>query len=129
MPVEHLYLSLAEQGARVFESAVRDWSGNRIDVRPQDEAMASPAPRVPVGRAMVDYASWDVERVWHFLAGLVPRFHEPLRDQRGRPVRYRGVTGCERRHPAGMPGTVESGPMGWTLWCRDGAVYLTRRTG
>jgi methionyl-tRNA formyltransferase len=127
LPVEQLYLSLAEQGARLFESAVQGWSGDPARLRPQDETKASSAPRVPDGRAMVDF-TWDVERVWHFLAGLVPRFREPLRDRRGWPVRYGGVAGYDRCDPAGPPGTVAPQAMGWTLWCRDGAVHLTRRS-
>jgi len=126
LPVERLYVSLAEQGARVFESVIGDWSIGRVAPRPQDESLASSAPRVPSGKAMVDF-SWDVERVWHFLAGLTGRFREPLRDRRGRPVRYRGVAGYDRCDPAGAPGTVEPEATGWTLWCRDGAVHLTRR--
>jgi methionyl-tRNA formyltransferase len=128
MPVERLYLELAERGAQLFAGAVRDWEAGRSAPTPQDEAQASTAPRVAPGSAMVDF-TWDAERVWHFLAGLNPRFREPLRDGRGRPIRYGGIAGFDRGRPGGPPGTAQPTDGGWTLWCRDGAVHLTRRTG
>ncbi len=126
LSVERLYLSLAEDGARAFRSVLGGWTGNPTALLPQDERQASSAPRVPKGRGMVDFA-WDVERVWHFLAGLNPRFREPLRDRGGHRVAYRVVVGFDRCDPAGPPGTVDATGSGWTVWCRGGAVRLARR--
>ena len=61
--------------------------------------------------------------MWHFLAGLSPRFREPLIDDHGRPAPYEAVTGFERCL-SGAPGTVESVARGWKLNCRDGVVFL-----
>jgi methionyl-tRNA formyltransferase len=126
LPLNELYHTLASEGARLFVEAVGDVQAGRAIAIAQDESRATPAPRVPPGAAMVDFGSWDAERVWHFLAGLGHRFREPLRDGTGRPIRYRGVTGYERCQPGGPIGTVARTAFGWNLWCRDGAVRLSR---
>jgi hypothetical protein len=74
---------------------------------------------------MVDWR-WDVEQVWHFLAGLCPRFIEPLRDDSGHAIRYRSVLGYERCAPAGMAGSAQAVDEGWHLRCDGGVVRLAR---
>jgi len=74
---------------------------------------------------MVRFDEWDVERVWHFLAGLCPRFREPLTDAEGRPVPYRHVGGFQRGLAA-TPGTVERHVHGWKLHCRGGTIFLAK---
>jgi methionyl-tRNA formyltransferase len=124
LPVERLYCDLAGQGAQLFDRAVRDLAAGLVHPAAQDESRATLAPRVRPGTPMVAFSTWDVERVWHFLAGLGARFREPLRDERGRPVAYRSVATYERRGPGGPPGTAVRRPGGWTLWCRDGSIDL-----
>jgi hypothetical protein len=91
----------------------------------QDERAATHAPRVRPGIPMVRFDEWDVERVWHFLAGLCPRFREPLSDSGGRPVPYEVVSGFERG-ASGTPGNVETSGEGWKLHCRGGVVRLAK---
>jgi len=90
----------------------------------QNEHFATQAPHPPRDRPMID-PDWDVERVWHFLAGVFPFFHEPLQHG-GRAITYHGVTGF-RREPAQAPGTIEPVEDGWTLSCRNGTVQLASR--
>jgi hypothetical protein len=73
---------------------------------------------------MVDFAAWDVERVWHFLAGLYPRFQEPLVTEDGTPVRYGGVRGYLREQHHHPPGTVRREAGDWDLYCNGGRVQL-----
>jgi methionyl-tRNA formyltransferase len=91
--------------------------------RSQDERLVTTAPAVQPGTPMVDFAAWDVERVWHFLAGLFPRFIEPLSSDRG-PVRYGGVRGFRREVHSRAPGTVAVTRQGPELYCADGVVEL-----
>ena len=126
-PVEEWYRTAAREGARLLRDAVREWEAGRARLVLQDETRTTAAPPVRPGTSMVDFAAWDVERVWHFLAGLVPRFYEPLRDDAGVPIRYRGIAGFERCPPAAPSGSVEVADAGWILWCRDGCVRLTSR--
>jgi len=123
-PVEQLYLDLARRAGEACREALAGLADGTVRPQPQDEAAVTRAPGVRSGMPMVDFTAWGVERVWHFLAGLVPRFREPLTDERGRPVRYRSVTGFAQRDPLGPPGSVSRMPEGWDLWCRDGAVRL-----
>ena len=91
--------------------------------RPQDETRATAAPWVAPGRSMVDPA-WPAERAWHFLAGLYPRFVEPLEDEAGARVRYRGVLGYSNEAPRSLPGSVDRERDEIRLHCPDGFVRL-----
>ena len=127
-PVDRLNRLNAERGAGLLEAVLRDLAAGRAKGRSQDEALVTHAPRIRPGSPMVDFPTWEVERVWHFLAGLFPRFREPLRAESGAPLQYRGVQGFVReahRHP---PGTVLRGSGGYHLYCRGGRVQLTAGT-
>jgi methionyl-tRNA formyltransferase len=100
--------------------------GERIASTPQDGSLATRAPRVSRDTPMVDYA-WPAERVWHFLAGMVGKFREPLSCD-GVPALYERVAGFEVVDAAAAAGTLEAVPGGWRLWCRDGFVRLERGT-
>jgi hypothetical protein len=76
---------------------------------------------------MIDFSSWDVERTWHFLAGLNPWYKEPLHTAEGRLVRYGDVLGFERRDSSGRIGYAQAAAHGWTLTCRGGEIHLGRR--
>ena len=96
----------------------------RTAARRQDESRATAAPRVRQGSAMVDHDAWDVERVWHFLTGLCPHWREPLRDERGRLVRYGRVIGYERRAHETRVGVVRRDHREFLLFSRGGIVRL-----
>ena len=87
---------VARCGASLLRSAVEALAGGRAPRVAQDERAATYAPRVRPGTPMVRFDEWDVERVWHFLAGLSPRFREPLIDRAGHPASYQAVIGFER---------------------------------
>lgn len=129
-PVDCLNLLNANRGSQQLLLALDDVSGGRPGV-PQDETQATRAPFVDAAAPMADF-TWDVERVWHFLGGLFPRYVEPLRDLDSRPVMYGRVLGYERggqQHPAG---TVSRASVGWHLHCNGGVVHLAsidRRAG
>jgi len=92
--------------------------------RPQDPALATRAPAVVPGTSMVRFDDWDVERVWHFLAGTHPYFIEPLTDERGNPVAYGGVEGFDREESLAIGSTrrLEDGRL--ALSCKGGRVLL-----
>lgn len=122
-PAAKLDLDGMALGATLLHSAVELLASGRAPRIAQDEAAATYAPQVRPGTPMVQFDTWDVERVWHFLAGLCPRFREPLDDGRGGSAVYQSVVGFEPG-PAGPPGTVESVRGGWKLHCRGGVVLL-----
>jgi methionyl-tRNA formyltransferase len=124
-PVTKLDADVAQCGAVLLSSAVELLARDQAPGLPQDEGKATYAPRLRVGTPMVDFGQWDVERVWHFLAGLCPRYCEPLLDRAGRPVLYQHVAGFERG-PTRAPGTLEAADRGWRLNCRGGTVHLGR---
>jgi methionyl-tRNA formyltransferase len=124
-PVARLDEDVAMCGARVLQSAVEALARGKAARIAQDENAATYAPRVRPGAPMVCFDAWDVERVWHFLAALCPRYREPLTDGQGRPVDYRDVAGFERSC-GGIPGSVETLDWGWKLNCRGGVVLLTK---
>ena len=91
---------------------------------PQDHARATLAPWVKPGVPMIDFEAWDVERVWHFLAGLCPRFREPLHEPGGQPLGYSRVLGFDTTVHGREPGQVASSGRQHTLYCRGGVVRL-----
>ena len=125
-PVERLNRLNAERGAALLGRVLADVAAGRTTRRPQDEALATPAPRVRPGARMIDFERWGVERVWHFTAGLFPRFVEPLNALDGAAVPYGAVLGYEERETPHPPGSVTLAPHGYDLHCRSGIVRLAR---
>lgn len=125
-PVEELNRFNAARGAALLRDSVRAVATGQTAPRPQVEAEASPAPMVRPGSAMVDFERWPVERVWHFLAGLYPRFTEPLTTADGEAASYAGVLGFQGASPDGAPGSVSADGAEWRLQCLDGWVRLAR---
>ena len=124
LSVDQLNLRNGEKGSELMGAVLGDLATGCSSPRPQDESLVTPAPWVRPGTAMVDFAAWDVERVWHFLAGLYPRFQEPLVAADGTPVRYGGVKGYFREARLHPPGTVLQSSGGWELYCNGGRVQL-----
>jgi methionyl-tRNA formyltransferase len=124
-PVKQLDDDVAAHGASLLEAAVEVLATGNAPRMVQDEQAATLAPRIQRGSPMVNFGEWDVERVWHFLAGLCPGFREPLRDRDGTPVIYNQVLGFERG-PTVTSGMVEAAEGGWRLGCRGGTVLLRR---
>jgi methionyl-tRNA formyltransferase len=125
-PVERLNRLNAERGAGLIRRTLAELASGRGASRPQDETRVTLAPMVRAGDRMIDFERWGAERVWHFCAGLFPRFVEPLALEDGRPLRYGAVLGYDEgapRHPAGR---VTRALYGYDLHCRDGRVRLGR---
>jgi methionyl-tRNA formyltransferase len=123
-PVEELNRLNGRRAAEVLGPVLRNLAVGRAEARPQDDAVATAAPRVRPGTPMVAFESWDVERVWHFLAGLFPRFEEPLTGEDGAPIRYAAVRGYRREAHGRPPGTVGQAAGGYDLYCLGGSVHL-----
>jgi methionyl-tRNA formyltransferase len=124
-PATKLNEDVGQRGAALLRSAVQALACGRAPRVVQDDQAATVAPRVRPGVPMVRFDEWDVERVWHFLAGLSPRFREPLTDSEGCPVLYQSVIGFERCRSS-APGSVELIANGWKLQCRGGVLLLGR---
>jgi methionyl-tRNA formyltransferase len=123
-PVAELDRQLAMHGARLVAQGLADIETGSTRERHQDEAAATEAPRVPAGRSVIPFADWDVERVWHFLAGIATHYQESLQDSSGHPVHYRVVGGFDLVSHDRPSGTVEPVPGGWTLYARGGVIHL-----
>jgi hypothetical protein len=121
-PVEQLNILNADRGSVALLQALEAVSAGQPGI-PQDDQPSTPAPLVAPGTSMVD-PSWDVERVWHFLAGLFPRFIEPLCDSDGTVVNYGSPISYERIDHDHTAGTVRRDSLGWRLYCAGGVVTL-----
>jgi methionyl-tRNA formyltransferase len=95
---------------------------NRID---QDESHATPAASPQRGQRYADLSAWSCAQAWHFLAGLLARYRDPLLDTAGHPVKYNLVHGYEVRTPRFTPGSVVKTGAGWHAWTPDGVVELS----
>lgn len=125
-PVERLNRLNADRGALLLRRVLADVARGRLSPKSQDEKRATLAPRVRSGSRMVDFTRWEAERVWHFCAGLFPRFIEPLTIEDGTPLRYGGVLGYETYDTPHQPGTVTAATHGYDLHCLGGTVRLRR---
>lgn len=123
-PVELLDAENARRGAAILTDAVEAIADGSDEGRPQDEALATPAPAIRPGTARIDFETWNVERVWHFMAGLFPRYREPLKDDAGKPLAWFGVIGFEEHDRPARPGSVSRDGEEWRLHCRGGDVRL-----
>ena len=123
-PVDQLNRLNGERGAELLRDVLRQLVAGRATPRPQDEALVTQAPRVQPGATMVDFPTWDVERVWHFMSGLFPRFREPLTMLDGTPMQYGAVRGYLRETHRHTPGRVLPVSGGYDLYCLGGRVRL-----
>lgn len=122
--VEELGEMIAHRGAAVLLEAL-DAIADGVDSRvPQDDTLCSAAPMIKPGQAYTNFEEWDVERVWHFLSGLVTRFREPLADEKGTSVSYERVTGYRRVDHQCRPGSMRRLGSQIDLFCRGGIVDL-----
>jgi methionyl-tRNA formyltransferase len=127
-PVDRLNADNARVGAEVLQEAMRALAAGAATGRPQDHTRATRAPFVRPGQRLVEFDTWDAERVWHFLAGVWPRFIEPLQDVEGRAASYGGVLGYDRTAAGLPPGRVRTADGDrLALSAVDGTVWL--RTG
>lgn len=124
--VARLHTQCAQLGAALLREALGSLERALEGATPQAESLTTPAPRVKPGTAMVPYERWNVEQVWHFLAGLYPHHREPILLD-GRPISYSAVLGYEADESATGSGTLEPAPYGWDLRCRGGHVKLASR--
>ena len=123
-PVAELDRDVAERAAPLLRAAAEQLGLGCAPRQAQDEGAATYAPLFQPGTPMVPFDQWDVERVWHFLAGLCPSYREPLVDESGREVFYDRVMGYRLDQLRGAPGSVESCEGGWNLQCRNGVLRL-----
>jgi hypothetical protein len=126
--VTEVHARCAESGADLLVQSVTAIAEGRASFAPQDEQRATPAPSPVPGRSYADLHAWSCAQAWHFLAGLLPRYRDPLRDDRGAPVPYGRVEGYETREGTQPAGTVERNGAGWLAWATDGVVHLAGGT-
>lgn len=124
LPVETLHRQLADEGAGMLAAAVDSIENGTAPRVPQDESRATSARLIKPGASAIDFAAWDVERAWHVLAGLLPRWREPLRDESGRRIIYDGVSAWQAAAHGLEPGSVVTIAGGWRLHCRGGTIDL-----
>lgn len=121
--VDRLYARKAELGARLLVQVLNKLETGDLKPRTQDERFLTYAPRVSQGTKMVNW-EWDVERVWHFLAGLCSRRREPLRDAQQKEVCYHSVLSYTLGDCPGEAGELRPASFGWNLYCRGGSIQL-----
>lgn len=125
-PIDEMHDLCAQLGANLLAEACNRIETRTAVYRPQEDNIATSAPKVAPGTRMVDFSFWPAERVWHFLAGLSPHYREPLLNSQNQVVRYRNATGFRTGVELGVsPGVAVAVPNGWLLQCREGVVELS----
>lgn len=122
--VTRLHARCANAGGPLLAEAVSRLADGTAVGEEQEESLATRAPRVRGDGPRSRLDLWSAEHAWHFLAGLLERYVDPLVDSEGHPVSYTRVAGYEVREPGERPGTVVKQGAGWAAWTRDGVVHL-----
>src|SRR5215472_8925874 len=121
--VDRLYARKAELGAQLLVQVLNTLETGDLKPRTQDERFSTYAPRVSQGTKMVNW-EWDVERIWHFLAGLCSRRREPLQDAQQKEVRYHSVLSYTVGDTPCEAGELRAASFGWNVYCRGGSIQL-----
>ena len=123
-PVGEVHERCTRLAAAELVRAISELSRGVATPREQDAAAATGAPRVKLGTRYSRLDHWSAEQGWHFLAGLLERYRDPLEDALAHPVQYGRVPGFEVRDPAHAPGTIVPVGAGWEAWTVDGMIAL-----
>jgi methionyl-tRNA formyltransferase len=123
-PVRGVHARIAEIGGPLLAHAIAGVADGSLAPAPQDESRATRAPAVHRPEIRSRLAEWRAAHAWHFLAGLVELYRDPLVDADGAPVPYGTVPGYEERAPRHAPGTVVRDGAAWLAWTTDGVVHL-----
>jgi methionyl-tRNA formyltransferase len=118
LPVADLALKKQVMAGEMLRRALHDIAADRVVETPQDPSLATTAPKVKRGTKTIDFASWEVERVWHMLHGLHPFHREPV------GADYASVGRFEATDSPREPGSLETVEGGWRLHCLGGYVEL-----
>ena len=116
-----LYLELAEAGAHLLSQAVDEITNGTARRAPQDARSATTDPSPWKMTWQIPYETWDAERLWHFLRGVV---HLELPPFRG----LQTVDGFEVAKHAEKAGTTRRKRGALRLYTQDGCVQLGPRS-
>lgn len=117
-PVATLYARMSDAAATLVRNVLHRLEAGRIAGSEQDERLATTERRATRDAWQIDYDTWPVERLWHFLAGLSARRDDLLSVPHGRAKTFSIAT------HARTPGTIEVTRAGIRVWARDGYVDL-----
>ena len=132
MPLERglasreLYRRIAARGTDLLAAVLMDVARGKAARRPQDESQATYESAEKTARALVPFAQWPAERVWHVLSGLGDLRGNLIANATDQPLKHGRATGF--RITADVePGRVVVGDASYEVHCRDGVVNVDRR--
>lgn len=120
-----LYHDLARRAAGLISRSLQTLVSGSASCTPQDERAATYESLGERTRAVVPYAEWPAERVWHVLSGLGDQHNRLLRDADGKPAIHGRATGLSLEGSRG-PGLFETGSDSYRVHCSDGVVTVAR---
>lgn len=109
-----------EMGGELFADVLESWPEERP--QPPDELPRARRPRP--GEKFVDYATWPVRRVFHFLRGVCPMW---VRELDLGPWLEPEFTGYDEEAPGLPPGRLGRHQGRRFVACRDGRVFFKAR--
>lgn len=107
-------------GAELLPAVLRDLADGTARPRPQKRGDQPRARRVERHERFIDWESWSLEHVWHFMRGTYP-WVDPV----DYPDGFQARVGSAERGDAGAPvGTLASDRRGFYVAHRDGRIRL-----
>ncbi len=122
-PSRDLYLELSRRAAAMIHATVRSVAAGTVSSEPQHDAGASYESLRDRAGAVLPFAEWPSERVWHVLSGLGDQYHSLLKSPDGAVMPHGRASACEATG-AREPGRIDRTGEGYLLHCRDGVVHV-----
>lgn len=120
-----LYAELSDTAVRLLGQVLGQVSGGSATRTPQAEGQSALAPSSDIGHAVIPFAEWPAERVWHVLAGLGDQWSGLVSDSAGGRIAHGRAIGFHLDQQT-TPGTIEHHGEEIVLHCRDGVVFVAR---
>jgi len=112
-------------GAGLFVEALQEIANGTIKAEPQPTHQFNKARIVERDERFIDWQTWPIERVWHFMRGTYP-WHDPVEYPRlGKGAVVWKIDGYEKCAVQAKPGGVLKDERGYFVAHKDGKIRLS----
>jgi methionyl-tRNA formyltransferase len=112
-------------GAKLFIEALEEIANGTSKAKPQPTNQFPKARIVERHERFIDWQTWPIERVWHFMRGTYP-WHDPVEyPQFGKSAVVWKTEGYEKCTAQSTPGEVLKDERGYFVVHKDGKIRLS----
>jgi len=112
-------------GAKLFVEALEEIANETIEAKPQPTHQFPKARIVERHERFIDWQTWPIERVWHFMRGTYP-WHDAVEyPQLGKSTVVWRTDGYEKCTVQSTPGEILKDERGYFVAHKDGKIRLS----